>query len=306
MRALALNTVAILGLLAVAAEGRTELELLQARCAEQERQISTLEIEIEQLRERVAFERRRARTVEPTAATTVSTTPAPAATKESKPESYTVKGGDTVSAISRRYSVSPQDLMSANGIEDPTRLRVGQKLTIPAKETEKEASPAVTATPAVKQEQAPVAKSTDSYTVQSGDTLSRVARLHGMKYSEIVAVNPDIVPDRLLVGQKLNVSGKADSSRDLVARKTPAAPVKSHQVASNQPAAAPKPAAKPAPQPAPENTITPVTVSDEISFGAFAARHNTTPERLNALNGLRLKSNTVLAKGSELFVASAN
>ena len=62
MRALALLTTVVLGSLALPAEARTEMELLQARCAEQERQITALETEISQLREQVAFERRRART----------------------------------------------------------------------------------------------------------------------------------------------------------------------------------------------------------------------------------------------------
>jgi hypothetical protein len=45
-----------------------------------------------------------------------------------------------------------------------------------------------------------------------------------------------------------------------------------------------------------------VLVTDEIDFGSFAAAHGTTTEKLNALNGHRLKSSTVLAKGSEFYV----
>jgi LysM repeat protein len=287
------------------------MELLQARCAEQERQITSLETEIAQLREQVAFERRRARSTTEVAATPAATAPAAAkpTAKSASPEQYTVAAGDTVSAISRRYAVSAQDLMASNGIEDPTRLRVGQKLTIPGPADKAEAPAPVAAAPAPAPEEKPVAKASGQYSVKSGDTLSRVARLHGMNYSEIVALNPDIVPDRLLVGQKVNVTGEAKAEPAAVAADK--VPVKTHEVASNTPAPAPKPEAKPAqpapsPAPAREKSIASITVADEISFGAFAARHNTTPERLNALNGLRLKSSTVLAKGSELYVATNN
>jgi LysM repeat protein len=44
---------------------------------------------------------------------------------------HTVRRGETPSAIARRYGVSTQALMAANGIRDARRLRVGQQLTVP-------------------------------------------------------------------------------------------------------------------------------------------------------------------------------
>lgn len=43
---------------------------------------------------------------------------------------YTVKKGDTLYAISKRYKTTAAKLMSANGIKDPTKLRIGQRLKI--------------------------------------------------------------------------------------------------------------------------------------------------------------------------------
>jgi murein DD-endopeptidase MepM/ murein hydrolase activator NlpD len=44
---------------------------------------------------------------------------------------YTVKKGDTIYSIARKYDVDQNELMRQNGIKDPTRLQVGTKLKIP-------------------------------------------------------------------------------------------------------------------------------------------------------------------------------
>ena len=46
--------------------------------------------------------------------------------------SYTVRPGDTLSAIARRYRVDESDIRRLNGITDPRRLRAGQELRLPA------------------------------------------------------------------------------------------------------------------------------------------------------------------------------
>jgi LysM repeat protein len=49
----------------------------------------------------------------------------------SGPATHVVKMGDTLGAIARRYKVSVADIARANNITDPTRIGVGQELTIP-------------------------------------------------------------------------------------------------------------------------------------------------------------------------------
>jgi LysM repeat protein len=44
---------------------------------------------------------------------------------------YTVQSGDTLGEIARRHGAKQQDIINANKIADPTRIRVGQTLFIP-------------------------------------------------------------------------------------------------------------------------------------------------------------------------------
>ena len=50
---------------------------------------------------------------------------------------YTVKKGDTLSAIARKYGTTVEALASANGIQNVGLIRVGQILKISAKEEPK-------------------------------------------------------------------------------------------------------------------------------------------------------------------------
>ncbi len=44
---------------------------------------------------------------------------------------HTLKSGETLGALARRYGVSTEQIMAANNIGDPRRIRAGQKLIIP-------------------------------------------------------------------------------------------------------------------------------------------------------------------------------
>jgi LysM repeat protein len=49
-------------------------------------------------------------------------------------QTYTVLDGDSPYSIAQRFGVSTQELMVLNGIDDPTDLRAGTVLRIPAKQ----------------------------------------------------------------------------------------------------------------------------------------------------------------------------
>jgi LysM repeat protein len=48
---------------------------------------------------------------------------------------YTVKNGDRLLFIAKRYNVTPDELIAVNKIKDPAKLKIGQSLKIPLKKT---------------------------------------------------------------------------------------------------------------------------------------------------------------------------
>lgn len=44
---------------------------------------------------------------------------------------YTVKRGDTLSEIARKYNTTVEALVASNGIKDKNKIKVGQVLNIP-------------------------------------------------------------------------------------------------------------------------------------------------------------------------------
>lgn len=73
--------------------------------------------------------------VEAATATPAPATAAPAPTPQETPaatsQTYTIQRGDTLSSIARQFGTTVDALVAANGIADPSIIRVGQILIIP-------------------------------------------------------------------------------------------------------------------------------------------------------------------------------
>jgi LysM repeat protein len=114
---------------------------------------------------------------------------------------YIVVQGDTLGKIAKRNGVSVKALEAANPGVVPTKLKIGQKLVIPV--GGKSAADAV----------APAAGETGaaSYTVKSGDTLTKIARAHHTTVKAIEAAN-NLISTKIKVGQKLKIPSKAEAA----------------------------------------------------------------------------------------------
>jgi membrane-bound lytic murein transglycosylase D len=114
---------------------------------------------------------------------------------------HTVRSGDTLGAIARRYRTSVNAIKSLNGLRS-NLIRPGQVLRVPSRggiELPAAAAP----TPAA------AAGEKVSYTVRSGDTLFQIAQSFKTTVDKIKAEN-GLSSDILFVGQKLVVTaGKA-------------------------------------------------------------------------------------------------
>lgn len=112
-------------------------------------------------------------------------TPVPASAKLSSSSlavtasSYSVRAGDTLSAIAQQYGVAVSMLASANGITDADHISTGQVLTV----------------------------NLPPYTVRSGDTLSAIAQRYGRSVAAVASTNGIADANAITVGQVLHVGG---------------------------------------------------------------------------------------------------
>ncbi len=106
---------------------------------------------------------------------------------------HTVRSGEALGPIAKRYGVTVQAIARTNRIANVSRIRVGQKLKIP---------------PADGQAPAGLRKvNLKVHTVQSGQTLSGIARRYGVSVTALSRHNA--LDDRHLIrpGQKLRIPG---------------------------------------------------------------------------------------------------
>lgn len=123
---------------------------------------------------------------------------------------HTVKGGDTVWDLARRYGTSVSSIVRANNLDSRAIIRAGQKLTIPGATAVGDApASAASASVATDKNLSEFGGTTQQYTVASGDTLARIASRFGVSVSSIVSANAIKNPSVIRVGQRLTVPGGA-------------------------------------------------------------------------------------------------
>ncbi|MEO8616991.1 MAG: LysM peptidoglycan-binding domain-containing protein [Luteolibacter sp.] len=197
---------------------------------------------------------------------------APAVAASSVSKKYKVQDNDTFSSISRKQKVSVASLMAANPSVKPTALHTGQIINLDS------SKPASVPPPVAKTSTPAPATQPATNKVTNPDSFTPLATAKSR------------VPNS-------KTSSNTEPATTAKAAVTPAPPASAKPVP-----AAPAIAAQESSSPNPDKKIHPVTIEGEITYGEFAAKNGTSPERLNALNGLDLTHATVLAKGSELYV----
>ena len=95
---------------------------------------------------------------------------------------HTIQRGETLGVIAKKHGLSASALAAHNGIANPNKVKIGQKLTIPAK-TE-----------------------TLTYTIRKGDTLSTIAKKYKTTAAAIAKANGIKNPNTIKPGQKLKIT----------------------------------------------------------------------------------------------------
>ena len=113
---------------------------------------------------------------------------------------HVVGSGENLSIIAQRYGLTLQELSNYNGIANPNVVLVGQELAIPGNGAAPHAmAPALSNV---------LPGDNGYYTVIRGETLSSVARTHGMSMADLMRLNGISDANQIWVGQQLRVSAR--------------------------------------------------------------------------------------------------
>ncbi len=135
---------------------------------------------------------------------------------------HRVVAGDTVGRLAQRYGSTVNAIIEANGLNSDALIFVGQELVIPVRE-----EPAPTPLPSPLPTEAGILPTNTpsapvgtggpttptgtftSYTVQRGDTLSRIAARYNATVATLTQINGIVNPNLIRVGQVLQVPAVA-------------------------------------------------------------------------------------------------
>ncbi len=181
-------------------------------------------------------------------------------------ETYTVKKGDNLWTIARRYNVSLNELYAANGLDTTSILSIGQELQIPV-----EGSTATVTAPSPDTYQ-PTSfnQGSTEYMVKRGDSLSKIANQFDTSVRAIKAAN-GLSSDLIRVGDKLVVPVSSSSTGTSSAMS--AAPSDSISSSSTAPSFS-------------ASGVRTHTVKSGEYPGKIASQYDMTTDELLALNGI--------------------
>ena len=122
---------------------------------------------------------------------------------------YNVRSGDTLSEIGIRYSVTVQDIVRTNKLDDKSRIFVGQKLIIPQGGASYQPSGTTQSRPAASAATGKPDLSASHrkivYVVKPGDTLGEIAEIYDTRASRIRVWNGLVYGEHIYPNQKLNI-----------------------------------------------------------------------------------------------------
>ncbi|WMN11698.1 LysM peptidoglycan-binding domain-containing protein [Marivirga salinae] len=127
-------------------------------------------------------------------------------TSQSNGKQHTVKAGETIYSISKKYDVSQDDLMKWNNLQS-TSLSIGQELWVSNPATYSAKKKQVKKSKKAENREKTEKKGEIIHTVDMGETIYSISKQYDVKQSEIIELN-NLKDNNIAVGQKLIVKAE--------------------------------------------------------------------------------------------------
>ena len=141
--------------------------------------------------------------------------PEPASRPKPKPESYTVRAGDSLTSVAATHGLTVGQLASYNNLANDAHILIGQRLWLVAGKVKRQpvsAQQTSQATQSTKNNQ-----STATHRVQSGESLTAIARRYNISLHALAKENGLSVTDGVLIGQTLKLPSDAKTANTTMA-----------------------------------------------------------------------------------------
>ena len=195
---------------------------------------------------------------------------------------HIVKKGENPSIIAKKYGISTNTLLKANGLdmESAKRLKIGQKLVIPGRSAGSKKQ---------QQPQQQIEAGNGKHRIQAGETLGVIAKRYRVKLKDLMAANniDDNGARRLQVGQVIVIPGKAGAAVKDTSAKLPKTDVKIEESSDTT-----------------DDVMSIETVmydvKEKTTYAALAAKFGVSENTMRALNGN--DQSAVINNGTVLLV----
>jgi len=205
---------------------------------------------------------------------------------------YTVKPGDSLNLISKKFGVSVVDIIKENNLKKPYVIYPGQKLKIPTKKKSKHRK--VKIIKINRQKPSYLYTCSVAYKVRPGDSLLRIAKKFKVSVNYLKKLN-NLKSNLIHPGQTLCIKRKVRVYRKYTT-KPPKKTYKRYTTKKTKPSVSPKPKKV-------KKVYTRVityTVRPGDSLYLIAKRFGTTVDKIRKLNNLR--RNSIIRPGQKLKV----
>ena len=114
-------------------------------------------------------------------------------TTSAEPRVHTIRPGENLTLIARRYGVRMNALIDANPGLSPRRLVPGAELLVPAEESSEDPG-----LPAGRTD-------IQTHRIRAGESFWVIARSYGLSLNDLIAANPEVDPGRIRPGQTIRI-----------------------------------------------------------------------------------------------------